>query len=124
MQMIIIPTFLDQLRNKSIYRFIPTRPFLRYIIVCFLILKINNKIHAETLGVRISPKKWISEFQALRVGDLLLNHSNLPTKFCNRLQTPIPTSSSYLILPRVKDQNMGVGYYRMKIELTNCYLTC
>ena len=90
-QTLSIYTFLHQLRNLPTNGFITTRLFLRYIIACFLSLNINSNIHTATLGARNLPKKWISDFQALRVGDLLLNSSNFPTNFCNLLQ-PLPLS--------------------------------
>ena len=85
-QMLSISTFLHQLINHSNLRLILKIPHIIYIMVCFLSLNISSKIHTATLWSGNPPKKWISDFQALRVAALLLNYSNFSTKCCNLLQ--------------------------------------
>ena len=78
-QMFRISTFFHRLINHSTYRFMPKIPSLRYIMMCFLSLNINNKIHKENLGDVHPPKKLIHDFQALSDRYFLLNSSNFST---------------------------------------------
>ena len=85
-QTLIISTFLNKIINRSTYGFIPKRPFLRSIVVCLISLHINLKIHTVTLRTVNPPKKYISNFQDMRVGGLVLNSSNFSTNCCNQLK--------------------------------------
>ena len=87
-------TFLHQLRDQSTYSFIPERPYLIFIMVCYTSLNMNSNIHTSTLGAGNPPKKWISDFQDLRVGDLFSNSSNFPLQLLEPIAAPITISSS------------------------------